>query len=43
MSFQVISVIDPNDPGNEDLYDFAYTYDRDNDQLIWHGPCDYLT
>jgi hypothetical protein len=37
---QLIAVIDPNDPGNEDLYEFSYTYDWDNDQLILHGSCD---
>jgi len=37
---QLISVQDPGDPGNNDLYDFSYTYDWENDQLILHGNCD---
>jgi hypothetical protein len=36
----LIAVIDPSDPGNDDVLDFEYTYDAENDQLIQlTGPC----
>ncbi|MBW2223050.1 MAG: hypothetical protein JRF54_02325 [Deltaproteobacteria bacterium] len=37
---QLISVQDPGDPANEDVFTFEYTYDWDNDQLVLHGACD---
>ena len=37
---QLISVQDPGDPGNEDVLTLSYTYDWDNDQLIYHASCD---
>jgi hypothetical protein len=37
---QLISVQDPSDPANEDVLTLSYTYDSENDQLIYHANCD---